>query len=281
MNGDEHAKTRAANLKRWRGRGENWSNRAPEGRSPDDQLNQEIIEAADCRPGHHVLDIAGGGGEPTISVALHVGGEGRVTAADLAAEMQQGAKRRAANLGLTNIDFHECDMEKLPFANNNFDAVTCRMGIMFAPNRAAAAVEAFRVLKPGARVAYLVWGPEQDNDIHMKMHPTARACFGMPPGTGSQRHVLGAVGTLTALLESAGFTDIEERENKQTRIVALDERFWGATFDRNFGPQYEALDDAGRKVVDDAVWAAYADDRTEDGWQVRSHTRIGIGVKPG
>ncbi len=280
MNDDEHAKARAANLVRWRGRGENWSRRAPDGHSPDDRLNQALIEAAGCRPGHHVLDIAGGSGEPTISVALHVGSEGRVTAVDLAAEMQEGAKRRAAALGLGNIEFTVGDMEALPFAANTFDAVTCRFGVMFPPDRAAAAAEAFRVLRPGARIAYLVWGPGQDNNVHMKMLPAVLAYFGKPPGLGSQRHVLGQAGALTALLEGAGFTAIEEHETKQTRIAPVDERFWGPTFERNYGPQYAELNAAGRKALDDAVWAAFAEDRTDGGWRVKTHTRIGIGVKP-
>ncbi|MHA1109092.1 MAG: class I SAM-dependent methyltransferase, partial [Alphaproteobacteria bacterium] len=117
MIGASPAAQRAVNRALWRDRGGNWARTAPEGRSPIDGLNQELIAAAGINPGQIVLDIAGGSGDPTISIALHVGISGRVFACDLAAEMQIGARRRAAKLGLANIAFAVADMESLAFAD--------------------------------------------------------------------------------------------------------------------------------------------------------------------
>lgn len=281
MNDTDPAEAREALRTRWRQRGESWTKAAPEGASVDDEMNQNLIEAAGCKAGDHMLDIAGGNGEPTISVALHVGPSGRVSAVDLAAEMQVGALRRAAALELSNIGFAVCDMEHLAFPDNIFDAVTCRFGIMFPPDRAAAAAEAHRVLKPGAKAAYLVWGPEEDNTIHRTLTPAVLTHLGKPLGPPPPRHVLGASGALNALLAGAGFAATEELEFRNSRVAAEGERFWGRTFDRNFGAVAAAMNEAGQGALEQAMWDAFAGDRVDGGYRIESHARIGVGTKAG
>src|SRR5690606_2241998 len=97
-------------------------------------LNRPLIEAAQVRSGARVLDLASGAGEPAIPIARAVGPSGEVVATDLVPEMLKGARRRAAEEGLANIRFEQADMEALPFADESFDAVTCRIGLMYAPD---------------------------------------------------------------------------------------------------------------------------------------------------
>ena len=126
-------------------------------------LNEPLIAVAGVAPGRHVLDIASGVGEPPISMAALVGPEGTVTATDLVAEMLAGTERRAKDQGVTNMAFQVTPMEELPFDDDSFDAVTCRLGLMYTPSPERALGQARRVLRPGARAAFLVWGPKADN----------------------------------------------------------------------------------------------------------------------
>ncbi len=281
MNQASPAAQRAVNRALWRERGAAWAQSAPEGRSTDDRLNQALIAAAGLSPGQTVLDIAGGSGDPTISIALRIGKSGRVFACDLAAEMQNGAQRRAATLGLANIAFSVADMESLAFADGSFDAVICRFGLMFPPNRDGAVAEALRVVKPGGRAAYMVWGPEPDNTVHRTLRPAVLAYFGHPPGPPARRHILGAPGALSALLDGAGFTEVEEREIRDERIAPADERFWARTMERNLASQLAAMTGAERDALDAAIRAAFESDRVGGGYCIRTHVRIGVGTRAG
>ena len=108
-----------------------------------------------------VLDIAAGTGEPGLSIARHLHG-GKVIITDLAEHMLEVAKEKAAAEGITNVEFREADAHALPFADNAFDEVSCRMGFMFFPDMQQAANEMTRVLKPGGRIATSVWaGPKR------------------------------------------------------------------------------------------------------------------------
>lgn len=85
-----------------------------------------------------------------------------MAATDLVPETPDGARRRADAAKIGNIDFRAADMERLPFVDKSFDRVTCRFGLMFASDPSAALAETFRVLRPGRRTAFLVWGPRED-----------------------------------------------------------------------------------------------------------------------
>ena len=83
-----------------------------------ERLSDPLLDAAEVAPGQAVLDLASGIGEPALSCARRIGDTGRVTATDLVPEMLAGARRRAAEDGLANIDFEIADMEALPFADH-------------------------------------------------------------------------------------------------------------------------------------------------------------------
>ena len=104
------------------------------------------------------VDLASGPGEPAVTIARLVGPDGGVVATDLVEEMLAGARRRIAD-GVGNLEAQTADMQDLPFADGSFDRVTCRFGIMFAPEPARAFAEVRRVLRPGGKCAFMVWGP--------------------------------------------------------------------------------------------------------------------------
>src|SRR5258708_8067023 len=119
---------------------------------------EAIVEAAHLRPGMRVLDLACGVGDPALSIAAEVVPSGRVTATDLGPGMMSLAEELARQRGLTNIDFREANAESLPFADESYDVLTCRFGVMFFPDLPKALCECFRVLKPLGRAVFVAWG---------------------------------------------------------------------------------------------------------------------------
>ncbi|MFI5131807.1 MAG: class I SAM-dependent methyltransferase, partial [Chitinophagales bacterium] len=114
-------------------------------------IGDEMIQSLDLRRTDSVLDVAAGTGEPGLTIAA-ITKEGKVVINDLAASMLQIAHENAAKKGITNYETVACDVSELPFDNDTFDAVCCRLGFMFFPDMAVAAQEMVRVVKPGGRI---------------------------------------------------------------------------------------------------------------------------------
>jgi ubiquinone/menaquinone biosynthesis C-methylase UbiE len=110
-----------------------------------------------------VLDLASGSGEPALPSARLVGPHGHVTATDASAEMLLVAEENARSQGLNNLTFRQMTSEELPFPDESFDAVTCRLGLMFFPDPGATLGEIRRVLRKGGHAAFLTWGPTEQN----------------------------------------------------------------------------------------------------------------------
>ena len=103
-----------------------------------------------------VLDVACGTGVVAITAA-RLGA--RVTGLDLTPELLEAARRNAATAAV-EIDWHEGDVENLPFEAGTFDVVVSQFGHMFAPRPEVALGEMLRVLKPGGTIAFATWPPE-------------------------------------------------------------------------------------------------------------------------
>lgn len=122
-----------------------------------------IINELSLEPSAKVLDIASGTGEPGLSIAAHVLENGSVTATDLSDKMLSIANEKAKGLGLRNFDVQVADACELPFEDNYFDAICCRLGFMFFPDIKLAATEMLRVLKPGGKIVATVWAEPEKN----------------------------------------------------------------------------------------------------------------------
>lgn len=125
-------------------------------------MGDEIIRLLHPREGEEVLDIAAGTGEPGLTIADMVK-NGKVILTDLSGEMLEVAKENMAKRGILNVETVACDVCQLPFADNSFDAISCRFGFMFFPDMELAAREMVRVLKPGGRLATSVWNVPEKN----------------------------------------------------------------------------------------------------------------------
>ena len=172
---------------------------------------QLVLQAAELRPGLHVLDLASGMGEPALALAAAVGPTGHVTATDVEPGILAVAEESARKLGLTNISFRQADAQALPFADQSFDRITCRFGIMFLPDCGKALREALRVLRPGGRATYVAWG-SPDQPFYKATVGILRKHAQVPAPAADVPHPFrfAEPGSLRRTMEVAGFRDLRE-----------------------------------------------------------------------
>jgi demethylmenaquinone methyltransferase/2-methoxy-6-polyprenyl-1,4-benzoquinol methylase len=114
------------------------------------------LEMCGLRPGHRVLDLAGGTGDLALSQAALVGESGRVILADINAAMLARGRDRMIDKGYVDrVDSVQCNAEILPFADNYFDCITIAFGLRNVTDKGRALASMQRVLKPGGRLCVL------------------------------------------------------------------------------------------------------------------------------
>jgi SAM-dependent methyltransferase len=219
-------------------------------------ISERLVELAGVGPGSRVLDVAAGYGEPSLTAARRTGPGGEVVATDISAEMIAFGRERAAAAGLENIEFVESDAASLRFPEGSFDAALSRWGIIFEPDGEAAAARIRSFLKPGARMAISSWGPP--DRVPMLAIPMGTAMQRLevpppPPGTPGplSRPTPEALG---ALLEAAGFSDVEVEEAEVSFEWQSAEEF--TAFMKEIAPPISAMIAPHPREVQDETWAA-------------------------
>lgn len=114
------------------------------------------IERAAARPGHKILDIAGGTGDLTAKFSKIVGAEGKVTLADINDSMIKVGRAKLVDSGVVgNVDFVQANAESLPFPDNHFDRITIAFGLRNVTEKEKALQSMYRILKPGGKLLVL------------------------------------------------------------------------------------------------------------------------------
>ncbi len=174
-------------------------------------VTDALVEYAQPAPGMQVLDLASGTGEPAISLASRVGEQGHVTATDVSAGLLEIAAKRGQKRGLKNFTTQVADAHSLPFSDNSFDLATSRFGVMFFDDPIGALQELRRVLRPGARASFLVWGSIEQPYWQSMMGVVHRYVGGpQVQPDGPDPFKFSQPGSLSAIFRSAGFNAVEE-----------------------------------------------------------------------
>jgi SAM-dependent methyltransferase len=127
-------------------------------------VSERLVELLAPEPGESILELAAGPGDTGFLALDRLEPGGRLLSTDVAPEMVEAARRRAAELELEGVTFAVEDAAALSLADASFDGVLCRWGLMLVPEMDAAAAEIARVLRPGGRAAVAVWASPDLND---------------------------------------------------------------------------------------------------------------------
>jgi len=170
--------------------------------------NPQAIAA--LRPGETVLDLGSGGGIDCFLAARQVGQTGKVIGVDMTPEMIDRAREGAAKAGLPNVEFRLGEIEHLPVADGTADVILSNCVINLSPDKPAVFREAFRVLKPGGRLAI------SDIVATAPLPEQVRKSVELYVGC-----VAGAVmiDELKLMLTDIGFVDIRIEPNERSREI--------------------------------------------------------------
>ena len=243
-----------------------------------------MLDLAGVRLGSHVLDVAAGAGEQTLKAARRVGSNGFVLATDISEKILEYAAADARAAGLENVSTRVLDGEKLfELTPASFDAVISRVGLIYFPNRQQALEGMRAVLKPGGRIAAIVYStPEMNKFFSIPVSIIRRRAHLPPPLPGQPGPFsLGQPGVLEAALSRAGFSEVE------TRVVAAPLKLPSSAecvrFEReSFGALHQMLSSLSAAEQEDA-WTEIEQElrqyQNKDGFAGPCELLIGVGIK--
>ena len=174
---------------------------------------EAMLDMAAVGPGSHVLDVAAGAGQQSLTAARRVGSSGRVLATDISPDILEYALENARIEGLENLETFEADSEALELPPNSFDAAISRVGLIYFPDQQKALANIMRALKPGGRFAAIVYSTPEKNGFFSKPVSIIRERAKLPPPAPGQPgpFSLGGPGILAEVLRQAGFRNIQEK----------------------------------------------------------------------
>jgi ubiquinone/menaquinone biosynthesis C-methylase UbiE len=214
------AKYKNAQREQWNKDGAAWRRWNPTLDRWYGDVTRQMLDLAWIQPGQRILDIAAGAGEPAVSAAERVGPSGYVLATDISEGVVELALQVARERGLKQIETRAMDGEKLDLPDASFDAVLCRLGLMYMPHPATALREWRRTLRAGGRVAVVVYSTPERNNWGAVPASIIRRRAQLPlpvpgqPGPFS----LGGTGVLEDVFRQAGFA------NPEVRVVPVPHR---------------------------------------------------------
>lgn len=226
-----------------------------------------LLSEAAPSPGSRVLDLAAGTGLVTFPLADAVGDKGCVIATDISGNMVEMLGRESTEKNADNIQVLRTDAEDLrAFSDGEFDTVTCALGLMYFPNPEVALGEALRVLKPGGKAVFAVWGARK-NCGWADIFPIVDA--EVQSAVCPLFFRLGTGGCLAELMQDLSFQNVKSERIQTQMKYTSDEYALAAAF--TGGPvalAYSRFSDEVKHKVHAAYLASIKDYRTGKGYSI-------------
>jgi SAM-dependent methyltransferase len=243
-----------------------------------------MLDLAELQAGARVLDVAAGAGGQSFAAAQRVGPKGEVLATDIAENLVRYLEQDAAAAGLTQVRAAVMDGEDLRVPPGRFDAVICRLGLIYLPDRNAALGGMREALRPGGRLGAIVYStPEANRFFSVPVSIIRRAAQLPPPLPGQPGPFsLGTPDVLRHELEAAGFVGVDIRVLPAPLRLASAEEC--VRFEReSFGALHQMLAGLGADAQA-AVWQEITDALTEfegpDGFVAPCELLVVAAAKP-
>ncbi len=245
---------------------------------------ERMLDMGRIGEGSHVLDVAAGAGDQTLTTARRVGPTGRVLATDLSPNILDFAARGAAEAGLSQVETLAIDGERLDdLPAESFDAAISRVGMIYFPDQQRALAGIRSALKPGGRFSTITYSTAANNGFFSLPVSIIRERAQLPaplpgqPGPFS----LGTPEVLRATLEQAGFRDVEvevvkaplELKNAK-ECLAFERESFGALHQMLSG-----LSEAEQEAVWEEIEEALTRYETADGFVGPCELVLGSGTK--
>jgi len=242
-----------------------------------------MLDMAAIGPGHRVLDVAAGAGDQTLQAAERVGPSGYVLATDISSNILQFAARNAQRAGHRNVETKVTDGETLEVSEGSFDAVISRVGLIYFPDQQKALAAMKQALKPGGRVAAIVYSTAENNKFFSLPVSIIRRRANLPPPLPGQPgpFSLGSPGVLEGELSKAGFGNV--RTCTVAAPVELKTASECVRFEReSFGALHQmlsGLDDAGKESAWQEIEQALQQFERPSGFEGPCEMIVAVGTK--
>ena len=243
----------------WSAAADGWRRRDALLRKGATPVTDRMLELTEISSGSHLLDIASGTGEPSISAARIVGQSGKVIGTDLSEAMLVVAKEKAAAENLENIEYFCIDAESLSYEPSSFDAVTIRWGLMFMPEPISCLIAARKALKEKGRISIACWAEAEKNPfVGVLMKPLNQYMeIPKPPQGTPGIFALADADLLQTTVKAAGFKNIKLESMEIDVIDVLDGLAYWETMSDLAAPVMalvKQLDEESRlKYIDDVI----------------------------
>ena len=267
----------------WQSAADAWDRWTPTLQAWLGPATEVMLDLAAIGPGDRVLDVAAGAGEPAITTAKRVGPTGSVLATDISPNILACARRAAAAQGVTNLETRVMDGEHLDLPDASFDAVLSRVGLIYFPDRQRALAEMRRVLRPGGRVATMVYSTAARNQFFSVPIDIIRRRAQLPPPVPGQPgpFSLGGPGVLEDAYRQAGFGQIVVRTlDAPVRMASVAEYVRFA--DEAFGALHQMLADMpepDREATWDEITRELRQFEGPEGFVGPCEMIVGVGTK--